>query len=897
MDHEKKKNHHLQLLLSSLNVSSSPENLSFCHAILDSSFQQQCLSKSTTSTNNNNNNNEKYQTLSTLQGDQFADSISTLFTRLSSSSTKSKRTKKQQQEKDFNHTKKNNELHIKNEVKFELAFKDQEDEFMRCCLLALQGIPTDWINANIDKSNCKNNGYLNVETHGLLPLSTTIVDSKRRLGSGALDALQLCGECAWMYQTLQQFITDSTTGGVVQRALATTIDTLYLSPYQHWTSSLSTTIRTIRQLVYQLQPCLSTLYILTTIVTSPIFNQKQNKNNSGAILSLLLHHARHGEQRHSDILQTLLQHVSVPWYQILYQWTLYGILPQDNDDFFIVRRRRNNQTITTDHNNNIWHTTYVIQWEQLPCDDTLLTSGLLSSTQNNNKELALQIYLVGKGINFIRQCLKDSDWTFSLHPLKQNEAKMDICSSSDNSNDYPTHYHHEKFQLFGFEYSSSSREEQEEKLQDTILQISQQVNEHILESLLQEHNLLEHLRALQKFLLVSQGDFICALLDGLHQEFSCPEKQQYYMHTMMGIVHDAVRTTNARFLPRFVLERLHVKLLPEEKSLLLWATEELELFPSSDKTTGWDIFSLGYDIDGPLTAIVTPMAEAKYQRVFTFLFRVKRIEWMLNSTWRQSSTLHHALQQQQQSFPKTNGEATQKLLRQVSMARQSMTHFVSNLQSYLMLDVLESGWKSMMERFQQNQTSSLDDILHAHDDYLDEILSKSLLPKPSVSTTTKTASTNNNTAPSTPKKGAGTSSIVEGMSVEEKLGVQLRRALIISHRFCKIHESIFTKALETMEELAKKHKMAEDRSKQGQWGYVDKTEEEFVVLADNGVLEEIKAISNLFDDAIRELLDMLQDRLNDNSHNNDQETLRFLAFRLDFSDYYGRRRHSKPPLL
>ena len=892
MDREKKKNHHLQLLLSSLNVSSSPENLSLCHAILDSSFQQQGLSRSSST----NNNNERFQTLSKLQGTQFATSISTLFTRLSSSS-KIKQTKQQQQqqESDSNDTKKKDNvvLDIKNEIKFELAFKDQEDEFMRCCLLALQGIPTDWINAkSSNHSGNKNVGYLNVETHGLLPLSTTIVHSKHRLGSGALDALQLCGECTWMYQTLKQFITDSSDSGVVQRALATTIDTLYLSPYQHWTSSLHTNIRTIRQLVYQLQPCLSTLHILTTIVTSPIFNQKQN--NSGAILSLLLHHASHGEQRHSDIVQTLLQHVSVPWYQILYQWTLYGILPQDNDDFFIVRRKRNNQTTTTDHNNNIWHSTYAIQWEHLPCDDTLLMSGLLSSTQNNNKELALQIYLVGKGINFIRQCLKDSDWTFSLHPLKQNEAKMDICSSSDNNNDYPTHYHHEKFKLFGFGYSSSSREEEEEKLQDTILQISKQVNEHILESLLQEHNLLEHLRALQKFLLVSQGDFICALLDGLHQEFSCPEKQQYYMHTMMGIVHDAIRTTNARFLPRFVLERLHVKLLPEEKSLLLWATEELELFPSSDKTTGWDIFSLGYDMDGPLTAIVTPMAEAKYQRVFTFLFRVKRIEWMLNSTWRQSSTLHHALQQQQQSFPKSNGEATQKLLRQVSMTRQSMTHFVSNLQSYLMLDVLESGWKSMMERFQQNQTSSLDDILHAHDDYLDEILSKSLLPKPSVSGTNNNK--NNNTAPSTPKKGGSTSNVVEGMSVEEKLGVQLRRALIISHRFCKIHESIFTKALETMEELAKKRKMAEDRSKQGQWGYVENTEDEFVVLADNGVLEEMKAISNLFDDAIRELLDMLQDRLNDNSHNNDQETLRFLAFRLDFSDYYGRRR-SKPSHL
>ena len=35
-----------------------------------------------------------------------------------------------------------------------------------------------------------------------------------------------------------------------------------------------------------------------------------------------------------------------------------------------------------------------------------------------------------------------------------------------------------------------------------------------------------------------------------------------YMYSMMGVLHDALRTTNVRFLPWFVTERIYVKLLP-----------------------------------------------------------------------------------------------------------------------------------------------------------------------------------------------------------------------------------------------------------------------------------------------------------------------------------------------
>ena len=113
------------------------------------------------------------------------------------------------------------------------------------------------------------------------------------------------------------------------------------------------------------------------------------------------------------------------------------------------------------------------------------------------------------------------------------------------------------------------------------------------------------------------------------------------MHTMMVILQDALRSTNAKFLPKFVTERVYVKLLKSSSAnTQLWADERAEEEANKD---GWDIFSLGYEIDAPLTAVVHPEAMEKYNRVFTLLFRLKRIEWMLNNTWRQSTALTHAL--------------------------------------------------------------------------------------------------------------------------------------------------------------------------------------------------------------------------------------------------------------
>ena len=218
-----------------------------------------------------------------------------------------------------------------------------------------------------------------------------------------------------------------------------------------------------------------------------------------------------------------------------------------------------------------------------------------------------------------------------------------------------------------------------------------------------------------------------------------------------------------------------------------------------------------------------------------------------------------------------------------------MLHFVNNLQSYLMFEVLESGWKNLVQTMKE--AKSLDEVVCSHNDYLDKILVKSLLGE--------------------------AFPLGEGDDIH-KLGMQLRLVLAVSYRFCKSHEEIFSEALRSIDKATAKRRNAESRTKASKWGFNDIDEDvgesNFYNLSGADKLEEIVTISDKFESSLYGLILLLNDKVNNEmpvdvasstpsrstrgqgvdrvlASNND--ALRFLTFRLDFSEYYNRRMNGK----
>uniref|UniRef100_A0A7S3Q330 Gamma tubulin complex component C-terminal domain-containing protein n=1 Tax=Chaetoceros debilis TaxID=122233 RepID=A0A7S3Q330_9STRA len=464
-------------------------------------------------------------------------------------------------------------------------------------------------------------------------------------------------------------------------------------------------------------------------------------------------------------------------------------------------------------------------------------------------------------------------------------------------------------------------------MERTVAIASSQVHKHILSSLFDQHHLMEHLHGLKEIMFLGQGAFISSLMDGLHAEFESRESlEEIHMISLLNVFLASVGSTNAKFLPQFVTDRVQVRLLPIDDTVdSFWITGDGDGNNNNNNGSddadlakdGWDIFSLGYAADAPLTAVVHPEAMEKYHLVFNLLFRLKRIEWMMNNTWRQSTVLNHTLQILISKYgtvelgPSTSTQRenaltrTKRLLRKFSMTRQSMLHFITNLQSYFMFEVLESGWKTLVDKL--SSAKSLDEVIASHNEYLDEIVAKSLLGESFLANANVNA-----------KEGEKQKQRKKGGEIY-KIERQLRRVLTATFRFCKIHERIFSKALDTIEKAGEKRRGAERKSMAGKWGFEnfdpDVEGSNFFNLAGEGRLEEVEAVSEEFDICLRNLLAMLTDRINgtagvkdvdvnvsisspsplrapvpveaDRMQASNIDSLRFLTFRLDFSGFYG----------
>eukprot|EP01029_Cantina_marsupialis_P008687 TRINITY_DN2044_c0_g1_i2.p1 TRINITY_DN2044_c0_g1~~TRINITY_DN2044_c0_g1_i2.p1 ORF type:complete len:189 (-),score=38.56 TRINITY_DN2044_c0_g1_i2:80-646(-) len=66
-------------------------------------------------------------------------------------------------------------------------------------------------------------------------------------------------------------------------------------------------------------------------------------------------------------------------------------------------------------------------------------------------------------------------------------------------------------------------------------------------------------------------------------------------------------------------------------------------------------------------------------------------------------------------------------MQKCNIFRSELVHFMSNLHNYIMYEVLEASWKELNDQLKNCEDLSMDDIIHAHESYLDGILHKCLL--------------------------------------------------------------------------------------------------------------------------------------------------------------------------
>jgi len=219
-------------------------------------------------------------------------------------------------------------------------------------------------------------------------------------------------------------------------------------------------------------------------------------------------------------------------------------------------------------------------------------------------------------------------------------------------------------------------------------------------------------------------------MDGVGPELK-KRANQLFRHNLTGILEGALRSSNAQFEPSYILDRVGIRLLE-----------------ASSGDSGWEIFSLDYIIDAPLNAIIHVDSISKYRIAFHMLWRLKRVEWSLTIAWKQHTMFSHS----NRAYLSIGFKS---LLHRCNLNRAMMLHVINNLCAFLMFEVMESLWISLQHKI--SIATCLDDVIIAHDAYLQEVLVKSLL---------------------TPQN--------------EALNMQIQQLLHIVLRFCNLEETLIT---------------------------------------------------------------------------------------------------------
>ncbi|PIA53361.1 hypothetical protein AQUCO_00900144v1 [Aquilegia coerulea] len=297
-----------------------------------------------------------------------------------------------------------------------------------------------------------------------------------------------------------------------------------------------------------------------------------------------------------------------------------------------------------------------------------------------SQSLAQRILRTGKSINFLRVCCEDQGWA---------DAALEAAAAVGTTT-----------RRGGLGYGET------DALEALVIEAAKRIDKHLMDVMYKRYKFKEHCLTIKRYLLLGQGDFVQYLMDIVGPDLSEPANT-ISSFKLAGLLESAIRSSNAQYDDPDMLDRLRVKMMPHG---------------SGDR--GWDVFSLEYDARVPLNTVFTESVMAQYLRIFNFLWKLRRVEHTLIGAWKTMKpnriTSHFLTKQEgavKQQFVST--------LRRCQVLWVEMNHFVSNLQYYIMFEVLEVSWAHFVDEMEA--AKDLDDLLAAHDKYLDSIVEKSLL--------------------------------------------------------------------------------------------------------------------------------------------------------------------------
>ncbi|KAK4237418.1 Spc98 family-domain-containing protein [Achaetomium macrosporum] len=385
--------------------------------------------------------------------------------------------------------------------------------------------------------------------------------------------------------------------------------------------------------------------------------EESNTKHGGQLISMIHGFSTsHGDPVVAAFAERLLADVTRPFYDILRRWIYDGELSDAHLEFFVRE-----QSASDENRKESKAKGQASVWNsKYEVVDAMVPSIITA-------DFAQKVFLIGKSLNFIRHSCGDSQWVDAYSKTSSKQLSYGDTATL-------------------------------EKWIDDAYKTTMRRLMHLMSN---RFHIFDHLQALKNYILLGQGDFIALLMESLAANLDRPAFAQY-RHTLTAQLEHAIRGSNAQYDSDEVLRRLDARMLQ-----------------LSHGDIGWDCFTLEYKIDAPVDVVVTEWGNRQYLKVFNFLWRVKRVEFALASTWRKCMTGARGVLQ-------TSDEQVLQIWQRTRGTLAEMVHFVGQLQYYILFEVIESSWTELQKNIRK-EDCTLDDLITAHTRYLTAITHKGLL--------------------------------------------------------------------------------------------------------------------------------------------------------------------------
>ncbi|XP_041358285.1 gamma-tubulin complex component 3 homolog [Gigantopelta aegis] len=525
-----------------------------------------------------------------------------------------------------------------------LSFEIPEASLIKDLMYCFQGIEGKWIKFDSGRESYR-------------------IDPQAGIPKAVRQLISKLAECGWLYNKIKHYVESRSFDkafGLVGQSFCTALHE-ELTEYYRLIAVLEAQLQqeqdpgiaetsslTLRRLAVWTFDPLVRLKILAALVD--VCKGKKG----GALASGIYSCMQHGDPFVRSVIKLNLTMVCQPIYATLLRWLYDGELEDTYHEFFVA-------SDPTIKNDRLWNDKYSLRKSMIPTFITI--------------DQAQRILLTGKSINFLRQVCQDRT------PTKGREVAMTFDVS---------------------QAETMLTQDMNTEFQKMVDVVYKDTSQHLLDVLHNKYKFMDHLKAMRRYLLLGQGDFIRHLMDLLEEDLAKPASN-LYLHNLTGILETAIRATNAQFDDLDILKRLDVRLL--------------EVSPGD---TGWDVFSLDYHVDGPIRTVFTPECIIMYLRVFNFLWRAKRMEYCLTLIWRNQMSNARALH----SIPEL-----WTILPHCHVLGCEMVHFIQQVQYYINFEVLECAWDELLTKV--TEAKDLDYIIAAHQVFLDTVISRCLLDEKS----------------------------------------------------------------------------------------------------------------------------------------------------------------------